>query len=122
MSEKQKRTEHIDTRLTVGEFNKISEKAKNVGLTKSEYLRNLGMNYPLKSIIDQQALSELIKTKADLGRLGGLFKLWLADNTVDKFDFSDKRTYKNIDDLVDEIELLTKEINKYALQIIKNIK
>lgn len=122
MSEKQKRTEHIDTRLTVDEFNKISEKAKNVGLTKSEYLRNLGMNYPLKSIIDQQALSELIKTKADLGRLGGLFKLWLADNTVDKFDFSDKRTYKNIDDLVDEIELLTKEINKYALQIIKNIK
>lgn len=122
MSEKQKRTEHIDTRLTVDEFNKISEKAKNVGLTKSEYLRNLGMNYPLKSIIDQQALSELIKTKADLGRLGGLFKLWLADNTVDKFDFSDKRTYKNIDDLVDEIELLTKDINQYALQIIKNIK
>lgn len=122
MSEKQKRTEHIDTRLTADEFNKISEKAKNVGLTKSEYLRNLGMNYPLKSIIDQQALSELIKTKADLGRLGGLFKLWLADNTVDKFDFSDKRTYKNIDDLVDEIELLTKDINQYALQIIKNIK
>lgn len=33
------------------------------------------MNCPIKSVVDQRALSELVKSKADLGRLGGLFEL-----------------------------------------------
>jgi len=35
---------------------------------------------PLQSMIDQRAILDLVKINADLGRFGGLIKMWLTTN------------------------------------------
>ena len=35
---------------------------------------------PVESTIDQRAILDLVKINADLGRLGGLIKMWLTTN------------------------------------------
>jgi len=42
------------------------------------YLRNLGLGYEPASTLDQKAILDLLKINADLGRLGGLLKMWLT--------------------------------------------
>jgi hypothetical protein len=59
----------------------IKSNAKAVGLRTAEYLRRVGRGCTLPSTLDQQAVSELAKINADQGRLGGLLKLWLTDET-----------------------------------------
>ena len=115
----QKRTKHIDSRLTEEEYNLISEKAKNTGLSNSKYIRNLAMNYPMKSVVDQRALSELVKCKADLGRLGGLFKLWLESENGTWGDLGDRR-YENISDLVDDLITKENELLEIARQLLSS--
>ena len=56
--------------------------------------------------MDQRALWELVKCKSDLGRLGGLFKLWLDGENGTWGNLGDRR-YEDISDLVDD--LITKE-------------
>ena len=74
-----KRTEWMSFRVTDFEKQNIQSKANNTGVSPAVYLRSLGMNYPLKSMVDQLAVDELIKTRADLGRLGGLLKFALVN-------------------------------------------
>ena len=59
---------------------KITENAQAVGLTVSSYLLNVGIGYEIKSTLDSQLVGDLVKVNADLGRLGGLLKLWLTDD------------------------------------------
>ena len=96
------KTKHIDVRVSESQYEQISLKAKMTGLNNSAYLRNLGMNYPLKSVVDQLALNELIQCRADLGRLGGLFKLWLDGENGSWRNLGDRR-YEDISDLVDDL-------------------
>jgi len=112
-----KRTKHIDSRLTEEEYNIISEKAKNTGLSNSKYIRNLAMNYPIKSAVDQRALSELVKCKADLGRLGGLFKLWLESENGTWGDLGDRR-YEDISDWVDGLMAKEDELLQIARKLL----
>ncbi len=56
----------------------IEGKAQAAGLTVSSYLRNAALSRPISSTADQQAFLGLLKVNADLGRLGGLLKLWLS--------------------------------------------
>ena len=58
----------------------IKSKATDVGLTVAEYLRNLGLGYQVPSVIDNRKVDALLKINADLGRLGGLIKLWLTND------------------------------------------
>jgi len=46
----------------------------------SSYLRRLGLALPVESTIDQRAILDLVKINADLGRFGGLIKMWLTTN------------------------------------------
>ena len=62
------------------EKDEIKEQAKSVGLTMSTFLLNVGMNYQIKSILDHKKISDLAKVNGDLGRLGGLLKMWLTDD------------------------------------------
>ena len=59
---------------------KIKSKATDAGLTVAEYLRNLGLGYQVPSVIDNRKVDALLKINADLGRLGGLIKLWLTND------------------------------------------
>jgi len=59
---------------------KIEAKAKNCSMSVSHYLRDRGMGYRPKSILDADAVIELAKVNADQGRLGGLLKMWLTND------------------------------------------
>ena len=63
----------------------IKTKASEAGLTIAEYLRNLGLGYTVPSVIDNQQVDTLLKINADLGRLGGLIKLWLTNDRRTKY-------------------------------------
>ena len=57
----------------------ITAAAKTHSMSVSAYLRALGCNYPIQSKADNHALLELSKINGDLGRLGGLLKMWLSN-------------------------------------------
>lgn len=57
----------------------IEHQATSTGLSKSSYLLRVGMGYPIRSIVDHHQVEELVKINGDLGRLGGLLKLWLSN-------------------------------------------
>jgi len=114
---KAQRVKHIDSRLTEEEYEVISMKAKMTGLSNSAYMRNLAMHYPLKSVVDQVALSELIKAKSDLGRLGGLFKLWLEGENGTWGNLGDRR-YEDISDLVDDLIAKEDELLQIARKLL----
>jgi len=40
----------------------------------------VGLGFQVKGVLDQQAVMELAKVNGDLGRLGGLLKLWLTND------------------------------------------
>src|SRR6266446_6104843 len=56
----------------------IAAKADAHSLSASSYLRRLGLALPVESTIDQRAILDLVKINADLGRFGGLIKMWLT--------------------------------------------
>ena len=60
---------------------RIKANAASAGLTVAEFLRRVSLGFPIVSIIDKQHISELSKINADLGRLGGLLKFWLTQDT-----------------------------------------
>jgi hypothetical protein len=46
----------------------------------SSYLLNVGLGYRVQGILDNRRVEELARINGDLGRLGGLLKLWLSDD------------------------------------------
>lgn len=63
----------------------IQENAEASGLSVAGFIRKVAMGYQVESIVDIEQVVELSRVNADLGRLGGLLKLWLANDprTVD---------------------------------------
>lgn len=57
----------------------IEAQAQSAGMSLSEFLRNVGMGYPIKCRVDQQAIKSLGKVNADMARLGGLLKMLLSN-------------------------------------------
>jgi hypothetical protein len=57
----------------------IKARAAEAGLSRSGYLRAVGLNYPIRSIVDLVAVADLAKVNGDLGRVAGLLKLWLSE-------------------------------------------
>ena len=115
---KQKRTHHIDSRLTPEEYQMITSKAKSTGYTASEYMRRVACGYPLQSMVDQLAVNELLQTRSDLGRLGGLFKKWLSDQEGRTGSLG-SRSYQEVDSIVSKILEDQKRLLIIAERIIK---
>jgi len=57
----------------------ITEKAYEAGMSRSGYLRALGLNAPIRSVADLITVAGLAKVNGDLGRVAGLLKLWLLE-------------------------------------------
>ncbi len=57
----------------------IEKLAATTGLPVAAYLRNVGLGYQVHNILDRDRVDELARINGDLGRLGGLLKLWLTD-------------------------------------------
>ncbi|EAH4595752.1 DNA transfer protein [Campylobacter jejuni] len=115
-----KKTKQVNIRLTLEEYNLLTEKAQSHGLTLSRYLRDLSMNYPITCIVDQKVAHDVLNIAGDIGRLGGLFKHWLVRNEDNKVNFSNKRTYNDIDEIVDQILDLQILLKEQAKRIIQN--
>jgi hypothetical protein len=58
----------------------IEENAKAAGMSVARYLREIGQGYQVKGVVDYEQVRELARINGDLGRLGGLLKLWLTND------------------------------------------
>ena len=81
----------------------IKSHAANCGVSVSAYLRELGLHYKPKTILDYKAAIQLAKVNGDLGRLGGLLKMWLTND--ERLTFLGKEQgVVRINGLLDEIQ------------------
>lgn len=95
ISPTRKHGRHLRVPVLPDEESEIKLNASKAGLSVAEYLRRLGLGYSIQSNVCKDAILELSKINADLGRLGGLLKLWLTnDERVSNF------TYKTIKGLL----------------------
>ncbi|WP_367899693.1 conjugal transfer transcriptional regulator TraJ [Xanthomonas oryzae] len=58
----------------------VQAKADAAGLSLSAYLLRVGVGYEIQGILDHRRVHDLAKVNGDLGRLGGLLKLWLTND------------------------------------------
>lgn len=71
---------HLRVPVLPEEESLIKQNAERAGLTVAAYLRNVGMGYEIRGIVDNNEVEKLAKINGDLGRLGGLLKLWLTND------------------------------------------
>lgn len=123
-SEVRKRQAHIMIRVTEEEKEQIHLKAKMTGHPHhtGTFIRKAVLNYPLRSVVDEYAVNQLLQAKADLGRLGGLFKLWLTKNQDDRVLKLGNRTFENVEVLVQEIEKKQDKLLEYAKKLMLHIR
>ncbi len=77
-SESRKKTALIQVRATPQEKEDLKERAAQFGVSVGELCRRAIFDSVPKSNVGQSAVTELATARADLGRLGGLLKGWLA--------------------------------------------
>lgn len=73
------RAGRVEVWLTSDEKAEIAARAAAVDMSASAYLRAVGLNQPVRSAVDLEAVNDLSKVNGDLGRVAGLLKLWLAE-------------------------------------------
>jgi len=98
----------------------IEQQARSTGLSKSSYLLRVGMGYPIRSIVDHHQVEELVKINGDLGRLGGLLKLWLSsEKSIGGIDARTIReTLKKIDGAQDHMLALMQKVLRPQAELI----
>ena len=64
--------------LTPDEHEKVSQMAAAAGLSVSTFMRKVCLGHEVKTFEHEEFKLELIKIRADLGRVGGLLKLALG--------------------------------------------
>lgn len=84
-----RRGKPIEVWVTDEEKAAITDKANEAGMSRSGYLRALGMNTPIRSVVDLIAVGDMGKVSGDLGRVAGLLKLWLAEKRGEGADAID---------------------------------
>ena len=75
-----RRSRHLRVPVSADEGQQIEELAKQTGMSIAAYLRLVGIGHQPRSMIDVDQARELVRVNGDLGRLGGLLKLWLTDD------------------------------------------
>jgi hypothetical protein len=75
-----RRDRMVKFRATAEEADAIAAQARTVGMTVGAYLRAVGAGYQPRAVVDQDRIDTMLKVNGDLGRLGGLLKLWLSDD------------------------------------------
>lgn len=58
----------------------IAANAAAAGMSVSAYLLAIGQGYEVRGVLDYAHVRELARINGDLGRLGGLLKLWLTND------------------------------------------
>lgn len=86
------------------EHAQIKATAAMVGMSMSRFLRVVSLGHQPKSILDHEQVREVIRTRGDLGRVGGLLKLWLTERAGEGASVEDVRAVLN------EIEAIAEEV------------
>ena len=79
-------------------------------MSASSYLRRLGLALPVESTIDQRAILDLVKINADLGRFGGLIKMWLTTN-ADFESLSAQGLQRKLENTLSDVRALQKKMS-----------
>lgn len=64
----------VKTYLPPDDYAHIAEQAKRAGLPLSTYIRKVCQGHQILDKVDSEAVLALLRTRGDLGRLGGLLK------------------------------------------------
>jgi len=96
----------IQVRATLEEKAMLKARAAAFGISVGELVRETIFRTTPHSKTDQDAICELAATRADLGRLGGLLKGWLAGSFIQ--DSPVPKTHANVEALLLEIEAAQK--------------
>ena len=70
----------IKVYCTPAEKEAIEANAKASGMSAARFLREVGQGHRVRGIMDYEKVRELAAMNGDLGRLGGLLKLWLSND------------------------------------------
>jgi len=114
-SETRRRSELIQVRATKKEKREIGKRAENCASgTTSNYLRSLGLGVGLKTKADLDVAHQLIKLSADMGRVGGLIKLFISERKgrTSAADFDVMNYY------IKRLELIREEIAKAIKKLV----
>lgn len=82
----------------------IKTTAAAVGMSMSRFLRVVGLGHQPQSILDHEQVREVIRARGDLGRVGGLLKLWLTERAGAGAAVEDVRVVLN------QIEVIAEEV------------
>ncbi|KAI5912234.1 conjugal transfer transcriptional regulator TraJ (plasmid) [Thauera sp. 2A1] len=66
--------------VSPGEKVLIEAQAQRAGMSVARFLREVGQGYRIGGVVDYEQVRELARINGDLGRLGGLLKLWLTND------------------------------------------
>lgn len=80
---KRKRQKVIQVVVTDLEKSQIEANAKLANLSASQYLRELGLGYKPKSLVDVVVIQEIRSLKSDMNRVGGLLKNLMSGQVID---------------------------------------
>ena len=71
---------HLRVPVLAHEKAAIQRQADAAGLSVAAYLRNVGFGYEIRGVLDYRCVEDMARVNGDLGRLGGLLKLWLTND------------------------------------------
>ena len=98
--------------VTPEENEQIILESKRFSLSLSAYVRRICLGEVLPARDYQHAVRDMLRINADLGRLGGLFKLWLGDENRQA-----KEQTSEIRFLLREIDTRQRELKAAILRI-----
>lgn len=114
---KRQRT-HIKIWCSPEDKAKIEALAETVGESASSYLRLVGLGHQPRSMIDRQEARELVRVNGDLGRLGGLLKLWLSDDAK-LAEFKPAQMHRVIRGVLAKIEANQEELRRIVKGVLQ---
>ena len=80
-TETRKRTQQIKIRVSPEEKKLLEEGAGRCDLSVPAWLRKLGLGHRPASHVDIQAVEKIARLHGDLGRVGGLLKMWINNGS-----------------------------------------
>lgn len=75
-----RRVHHLRVPVLPDEKALIEAQAQRAGMSVARFLREVGQGYRIGGVVDYEQVRELARINGDLGRLGGLLKLWLTND------------------------------------------
>lgn len=106
----------IKVRVDDDELKTISDNSAACGLSNAEFLRRLGKGHVPASKLDQVHIRELCAVAGDLGRVGGLLKLWLVEQRAGTIPQTETKI-TDVDALYREIQDLVATIKEKVVQL-----